>query len=689
MDTNLENALKRRTKMTPIEQLGAGPCFETWKSISCTGFPALVKVSREPWFQAGDTFSRLSQQLNHLYVAAWHSSINRLVEWWNVEGHLVLWYQELCTDPPFDPSQKPLVAQPPQEVLPWIIDLAGALEYLSRMNLFHGYVKPHHLLESCSRLTLIEGGLFPLRYFLWDRFKVPVSWEYVPPELRLGSEPHPTTDLYCLGLVYLILRTGWLPQPQLSPDFSSAMDLSQAFSSLEKWEAELVLPVLDSSPDSRPSVTPLQWATSLIAGFHETQSAEQPPGKVPGKASEILLEKGPLTSAVLSRLLPGGTLWLTSRLYDLPKPLVICKPLRVCGKKRRPARVVVRCAPAGIEILSPDEVIFQNLQFICDCERPIDIVRARTGKLVIERCSFLGTRADQGLRIVDRAEAVVRNCLFNSHDTGIAVEEHAQARIEQCRCQNNGFAGIVVSGHSHAIVAESDICENGEQGIYIGLHAHAELTNNRAFRNRDSGIAVFDSAKVEIRNNTCYQNQGHGISVTSAETALVFDNTCNQNLQYGIGCYEADEVFLTLNKCLENARGGMILGGLPRVEVRANIISSNRGPGITAATDIVSYDPPVPEPENLGADTFVITSNVCSNNEGAGIWVRKKAQVTCTQNLCHNNQGAGISFSDESGGRVVNNCLKHNHGGSICTEGEARPFLQDNIIEEDIVDDFF
>ncbi|ASV73421.1 hypothetical protein THTE_0819 [Thermogutta terrifontis] len=683
MAVGLAAAIREQTGMILLERLGTGPCFETWQAVAYTGVPALVKVFREPWFLDAAELERFHDYLDELTMIAWHPHLNRLVDWWNVSGRLVLWYQEPGSEVLLGSWARSPVPTPPEKLFPSLTDIASALDYVGRMGSFHGYLKPHHLLESLGTRSLVETGLLPLRFYLWNRFRVRVSWEFVPPELQRGEKPSPTTDLYSLGLIYLMFRTGWLPAAQESPQVAQEDEVLVQVGRLEKWERDLVQPLLAPSPAERPQFSPLDWVLALRQRYFEMSSVPSGQKDVHHKVTELVLEDRELTTVELSRLQPGGTLWLTSHVYHLREPLVLWKPLRICGQGKKPARIVVHGCRVGMEILACGEVVLENLAFQHKGEEPADIVRVRAGKLLAERCDFKGNGADQGVNITERGEGIIRHCVFRGLDTGIAVGVHGRAQIENCRCEGNQFAGIVVNEHSQAVIANCEILENGEQGIYVGLHAAAELVDNRCLRNKDAGIAVFDSARVSVQRNACALNRGNGINIASAKHAILTDNTCSQNGEYGIGCYSGETVAITYNRCVGNLRGGIDLGELPSVQVRANTVAGNHGPGIEISTGLVSYESAEPEQKRVSAASVLVSVNVSSRNDGPGVWVRKEAQVTLRGNQCINNGGPGILFSDSSGGRATGNRCQGNAGGGIRVEDSAAPFLDGNLTEDE------
>ncbi|MGB9689309.1 right-handed parallel beta-helix repeat-containing protein [Thermogutta sp.] len=700
MRSGVREFLIREKGITPQKVLGRGPCFEAWAGTLRSEVSVLVKVADltgdvgendtgPPDPRGYQSTSRLTfvvgsvkqaeslaSSLRRLVQVAQHPGVVKLFDWAAVGGSLVLCYYPLPEPPDFlgglyaNTNVHGISADRALEICQ---SVAATLDYLNSEGIFHGYLKPTHIGTWENGVVVSEAGLLSFRQWLWRWRRVPLSWEYVPPELKPEGQFHPSTDLYCLAQFYLQLRTGWIPNPEERPRTSHA---PHPVSELENWEKELVASALASDPDQRPRLSCMGWVTELSAAYESSFS-----GQI-RKVAEITLTKGTVRASLFRRLLPNGILRLEAGPLRLRSKIILRQPVRIYGEPHAGAKLIVSGKESGFCILTRGAVIFKNLAMRLLSPELSTLVTVSEGRLIMRNCRLRGCKENDAVEVLESARAVIQRCSFLQHDTGVLVSGHARARIENCRFVRNAFAGILLDQSSQSVVSACRFSLNGQQGIYVGQQAEAELRDNHVVGNLDVGIAIFDYPRVILDRNRCENNGGVGIQVMYAKHLFLIENVCQDNKGSGVYCGAAAYGALLGNECRRNKRSGIVIGYPGRWDVSYNTAEDNQEHGIFVVSEAVKYDPPLNA--NLSpclVDVPVLKGNECISNGGAGICVRSHSQVVLVANLCKNNAGPGILFAEGSGGAVLRNTSQENAGGNFSKEESCAIFAQDNLFK--------
>ncbi len=106
---------------------------------------------------------------------------------------------------------KPLSSQ---KILPILLEIADALDYLHAQGFVHQDVKPSNILfDADGNVYLTDFGLFPLMQETYTLLGKEPTWhlsQYSAPE-QVDMRADPTTDIYALGIIAFQCLTGTLP----------------------------------------------------------------------------------------------------------------------------------------------------------------------------------------------------------------------------------------------------------------------------------------------------------------------------------------------------------------------------------------------------------------------------------------------------------------------------------------------
>lgn len=214
----------------------------------------------------------------------------------------------------------------------------------------------------------------------------------------------------------------------------------------------------------------------------------------------------------------------------------------------------------------------------------------------------------------------------NGHD-GLRANYNATVFVENCTFSEHSRNGFEILANSSASIVSSTASRNGGNGIRVWGSSFAWLENNTVKDNNQNGVQVMSNASVNFVGNAIESNVYAGIDVSGNSFAglwggnIVKANADSSGWRGGIGIFHNSQVTI----------------GFSNV---ADIITENRGPGISAANSssiflnkgIISNNLiPGLEPKPLGGRGHGIRLNFdsffqaeldvqISNNDGYGIW---------------------------------------------------------------------
>jgi parallel beta-helix repeat protein len=294
-------------------------------------------------------------------------------------------------------------------------------------------------------------------------------------------------------------------------------------------------------------------------------------------------------------LTPGGLIRLEPGEYELAKPLIIDKSLRLEGAGLE--TTVITGSNLG-KHLPQSLVCFDNpglfaaraITFRYTGDHNVSVLKVSEGKVDIRYCHITGGQV--------RGTTVIGSPI----GSGLVMDGNNQGLVQNCSFENNSTAGIFITGGS----------------------AQISLTANHIFENGIWGIMYFSGSKGTIRDNQIHHND-IGITVYDRQQPTIENNHLSGNL-IGIHYSRESGGIAKNNVCEDNRWGGISVGNEANPQLEANTCRQNHQAGIYYA-------------DNAGG---VARKNICLDNQGPGIKVTGDARPTLLDNECKRNGDQGI-----------------------------------------------
>ena len=96
--------------------------------------------------------------------------------------------------------------------------------------------------------------------------------------------------------------------------------------------------------------------------------------------------------------------------------------------------------------------------------------------------------------------------------SGVSVQDKSKARIEDCRCNENGACGVGCLGESELVIVKT-VCEkNKVHGVGVGDKSKARTDECRCNENTECGVVTFHESSAAVTTSTCCMNGHSGLS---------------------------------------------------------------------------------------------------------------------------------------------------------------------------------
>ncbi|XP_029948896.1 F-box only protein 10-like [Salarias fasciatus] len=316
------------------------------------------------------------------------------------------------------------------------------------------------------------------------------------------------------------------------------------------------------------------------------------------------------------------------------------------------------------------------------------------------RSNQIYNNKEAGVYILFSGNPVVSgNHIFQGQAAGIAVNENGRGMITENVIRENQWGGVDIRRGGDPVLKNNYICYGYSDGVVVGERGRGLIEGNHVYCNKGCGVWVMSSSLPQLLSNFIIHNGMYGLAVFCRKDPDSMDaNQGNWPGQEGIGgdggsgerrevdvegrdgqenfneegelfAWESDlesederhsarrciSVALVEGNCVSyNGAVGLYVKSSEALNVFANLINNNRGPGVA-----------VLQSSQL---TRLVTNCIRENGRG-GVTVEKDCRVELRGNGIYENSGHGVSFS--SGGQIVENDVVGNCGCGIQISGSA------------------
>ncbi|MGO8947070.1 MAG: nitrous oxide reductase family maturation protein NosD [Ktedonobacterales bacterium] len=149
------------------------------------------------------------------------------------------------------------------------------------------------------------------------------------------------------------------------------------------------------------------------------------------------------------------------------------------------------------------------------------IVLVETSSCIVA-CNDIFNHARAGITVVGGKPTVRRNRVHNNHGFGI-LNLDGRARIERNHIYANRFAGVYIPGGMPELRGNR-IAHGEESGVFVDHHGRAILEDNRIVFNRFFGVDVSGTSYVTLRHNQIANNRWAAVSFSPGSNGTLDDN---------------------------------------------------------------------------------------------------------------------------------------------------------------------
>lgn len=433
----------------------------------------------------------------------------------------------------------------------------------------------------------------------------------------------------------------------------------------------------------------------------------------------------------------GGDFVLAAGDFALNEAVVINTDFSLQGADKDETSLVLRGAPAGIEVSGAISLALQDLTLHYVGSEFADVLWVHDAKFSLERVRLTGgvfgendegaeygvglyvtgkakgelieaeiiANADDGLSAGDSAHLVVDKTVFkNNADDAISLWGNASLEMQDSSIEANNI-GTWFSESAQASIVSSQFIGNQTNVILIADQARVSLTGSLITKNGFSegtkAIRMIDQSHLVLEDNDILDN-ALGVFETSGEaTALVQNNRVTNNndaVQFGtsstfIARENAKLEFLD-NVVSNEASNAFNAWDNAVVTVSGNsfkdiswFVNDRRQPTVIFQDNVeaIFENNKIIDSLNRGvvitANAKVTSSgNSITDSDGHGVQIYGSSTVTMTNDTVSSNGGVGLYVYDEASLNITKSRINDNTTG-INIENQALVTVQSSSLE--------
>uniref|UniRef100_A0A3B5B3W2 F-box protein 10 n=1 Tax=Stegastes partitus TaxID=144197 RepID=A0A3B5B3W2_9TELE len=284
------------------------------------------------------------------------------------------------------------------------------------------------------------------------------------------------------------------------------------------------------------------------------------------------------------------------------------------------------------------------------------------------RSNQIYNNKEAGVYILFSGNPVVSgNHIYQGQAAGIAINENGRGMITENVIRENQWGGVDIRRGGDPILRSNYICYGYSDGVVVGERGRGLIEGNHVYCNKGCGVWVMSSSLPQLLGNYIIHNCMYGLAVFFEGEGR--EGQENFNEEGELFAWESDldsederhsarrsiSVALVESNCMSyNGAVGLYVKSSEALNVFANLVNNNRGPGIAVLQS--------------SQQTRLVTNCILENGRG-GVTVEKDCRVELRGNGVYENSGHGVSFSGN--GQIVENDVVGNRAYGIQVSGSA------------------
>jgi parallel beta-helix repeat protein len=443
--------------------------------------------------------------------------------------------------------------------------VVDALEAVHAAGVYHLDIKPENVLLSAGRAILVDFGAARAKADV--RRTRAFTLEYAAPEVMLGEEVGPHSDLFELGMMLHEMLTGDRPPPFLS---RIPTDTWRVRGLGAPW-AGLLEAALRLEPSERPATVRAWWGGSAASGPATHQVSPSAAGAFP------------TISAAVARAAPGDRIVVQPGTYE--ETVILDKELYLAGAGPREA-VVLRCSDGNCLLVRGEAVTVAGLTLEGRAAlkgKQYAAVDVERGRLLLENCSVtsdslacvavrgeeaqpvirgctLHRGAEAGLFFLRGAQGTVEDCEIAEQATaGVAVRDESAPTLRRCTIRKSGGVGVLVYQKGRPVLEGCRVEGSGLAGLEVRTGGSPLLRGCTICDGRQAGVLVHQEGAGVLERCTVSDNGGSGVECRSDGNPTVVSCHLRENSGFGVCVYAEGAGTFRNNELSGNGRGAWFL----------------------------------------------------------------------------------------------------------------------------------
>ncbi|KAM9314656.1 F-box only protein 10 [Pholidichthys leucotaenia] len=279
------------------------------------------------------------------------------------------------------------------------------------------------------------------------------------------------------------------------------------------------------------------------------------------------------------------------------------------------------------------------------------------------RSNHIYNNKEAGVYILFSGNPVVSgNHIFSGQAAGIAINENGRGMITENVIRENQWGGVDIRRGGDPILRNNHICYGYSDGVVVGERGRGLIEGNHVYCNNGCGVWVMSSSLPQLLGNYIIHNRMYGLAV--------FCRKDPENIEPREGSWPGQEGI-----------GGEGGGGERRgVEGEGREPQENfneEGELFAWESDLDSEDERHSARRSISV--AMVEGNCMSYNGAVGLYMKSSEALNVFANLINCNRGPGVAVLQSSQlTRLVANCILENVRGGVLVERDCRVELRGN-----------